>query len=277
MNENDYAVLLTLYKEKNITQAAKKLFISQPALTKKIKKIENELNAQIIIRSQQGIVFTPIGEQLILFVEKIHNEIRDMKDFVDNMSTEVRGTLRLGVSSIYAHYELPGILAGYLHKYPKVDLSIEADNSSSIYKHLQSNKISAAILRSDYDWQSGKILIFEEPVCLAYRRKVRYEELRNLPYVKYTTSPLLQSQLEYWLNENNIREPQNGIRTNNIDTCVQLIKKGIGWSILPYIALQDYDGYIEKLTWKNGSSYTRKTFLYYRGEHITLSAVSTFV
>ena len=61
LKANDYEFLITLYRSKNITQAAQTLFLSQPALTKRLQQIEQELGVLIVNRNVKGVQFTPEG------------------------------------------------------------------------------------------------------------------------------------------------------------------------------------------------------------------------
>ena len=65
MDERDWSILLTLYEEKNITRAAKKLFISQSSLTSHIHDIEARFGVKVVVRSKQGVTFTEEGEYLV--------------------------------------------------------------------------------------------------------------------------------------------------------------------------------------------------------------------
>ena len=62
MDEKDYELLLELYEQKNITKVAQKLFLTQPAISKRIQKMEEELQCQLFLRSKKGVLFTPAGE-----------------------------------------------------------------------------------------------------------------------------------------------------------------------------------------------------------------------
>lgn len=80
MNEQDYELLIELYKTKNITRTAQELFLTQPAVTKRLQNIERELKNQIILRSKHGIAFTPVGESLIPHARKILEESRKFRE-----------------------------------------------------------------------------------------------------------------------------------------------------------------------------------------------------
>lgn len=99
--ERDWLVLQTLYNEKNITKAAQKLYISQPALTNRIQQLEKEFGVQIVNRGRRGVQFTPQGEYLATCAHDMLLSIQMMKENVQNMENNVAGTLRLGVSNIF--------------------------------------------------------------------------------------------------------------------------------------------------------------------------------
>lgn len=277
MDEKDFELLLLLYAEKNITKTSEKLYISQPALTYKIKKLEKELGIPIIIRSKKGVVFTPQGEKLIYHVKKIKVNMQNMRDDICAAGKDIQGILRLGISSIYAHYELPYLLKGFLDKYPKVEVSIQANQSSRILKLLQSDKVSAGIIRGDYNWADEKVVLSVEPLCLAYNKKISFQALCDIPYIKYETDPNLQFQIDQWWNERYMFEPNVGITTDSIDTCLELVKVGLGWSILPYMGLKSYNGYTEKLYWNDGTPFTRKTSIFYKKEYLNLLPLQKFI
>ncbi len=67
------------------------------------------------------------------------------------------------------------------------------------------------------------------------------------------------------------------ISTCNVDTCIELVRAGLGWSILPYIALDNFDGYIHELKWLNGVPFTRATWLCYKKNSLNSLAMASFV
>src|SRR5690625_5919121 len=67
MNENDCSILVVLDRERNMTKAASKLFISQPALTYRLRQIEKNFNIQIFEREKSGLIPTPEGELIVQY------------------------------------------------------------------------------------------------------------------------------------------------------------------------------------------------------------------
>jgi len=97
MDERDFELLITLNETKNITHAADKLFISQSSLSKRIRAIEEELGICLMLRSRQGIHFTPEGEEVLRRSIEAADQLKRMRATLDAQKDYVCGTLRAGV------------------------------------------------------------------------------------------------------------------------------------------------------------------------------------
>src|SRR5690625_1324227 len=102
MNFRDWEMLATLYDTKNITHAAQQLFLSQPTLTTRLKKLENYYGVPLIIRKRRGITFTPEGFTLAKHAKQMLREQREIEESLNNMKDHVTGTLKVDVSNFFA-------------------------------------------------------------------------------------------------------------------------------------------------------------------------------
>ena len=107
MDEKDYELLHALDETRNITHAADKLYMTQSALSKRIKALEQELGVEIVLRSRQGIRFTPAGEQVLLHSAAAAREMEKMRRQLASIQGEACGTLRAGISVNFSYYRLP--------------------------------------------------------------------------------------------------------------------------------------------------------------------------
>ncbi|MBP2626940.1 MAG: transcriptional regulator, LysR family [Firmicutes bacterium] len=277
MDDKDWTILKTLSEEKNITKAAERLYISQPALSYRLKNLEKEFGAKIVLRNTTGIVFTPQGEHLLKYALEMLTQLAIAKERVQNMKNKVQGTLRIGTSAIFAHYELPGILKGFLDRYPDVDISLKTGLSSRINKMLQKEEFAVAILRGDYFWPEEKHILQEEHICLASPNVIDLQDLPNLPRINYGTDSSLRVMLEDWWRENFSFPSTITMEVDSMDTCRQMVLHGLGWAILPLIGLKSHDSlYIRNLYWRDGTPVLRRTWMLYRNSSLELSAVHAF-
>ena len=151
MDKRDYELLLALDQHKNITKAAQSLYMTQPAITKRIQKMEEELHCPLLIRSKRGVLLTPAAESLLPCARTILKNMEQMEELAAASQDYICGTLRLGCSLNYAHYRLPAILKDYTDRYPKVEVHITTEQSRQLYKMLCKEEISLAILRGEYN------------------------------------------------------------------------------------------------------------------------------
>ncbi|MBO1306037.1 LysR family transcriptional regulator [Enterococcus sp. 669A] len=277
MNFKDIELFLALFEEQNITKTADRLFLSQPALTKRIKKVEAYLGKPLLIRHHDGITFTPAGEIFLIHCRKIMDAYNDMLNQMNSEENDLQGTVRLGTTPIFAHYKLPSLLEKFKEAYPKVDFFIQTDLSRKIYRQLQEKNLSVAILREGHAWEAEKKLLFSEPICLAYHQEISFDELKHKNYIHYQTDSHLSYQIEHWWDERFSERPHISFSTSNVDAALELVKQGLGWSILPKTGLKNFDGYLEELHWLNQQPFSRSTWLCYTKESFNSAATSSFI
>ena len=104
MDDKDYELLILLSKTNNITHTAEQLYISQSTLSKRIRSIEKELSTELLIRSRQGVHFTPAGEVVLKHAQAIMEHKEQMTRDIDSLKNIVSGTIKLGVSVNFAFY-----------------------------------------------------------------------------------------------------------------------------------------------------------------------------
>ena len=110
MNYKDWEILKVIHEEKNLTGAAKKLFLSQPALSFRLKKMEREFSVPILVRHATGVFFTPQGEQLFLHGVAALEALERSKEEIGKIDQKVVGTVRLGISSVVARFKMASLL-----------------------------------------------------------------------------------------------------------------------------------------------------------------------
>ncbi len=278
MENRDWLILQELYHQKNITKAAESLFISQPALTKRIRQIEKEFGVQIVHRGRRGVHFTPQGEYLVKCADEMLLQLRKIKETVLNMDSSVGGTLRIGVSNYFARYQLPRLLRLFKNEYPGVEFKLITGWSKDIYKLIYNQDVHVAFVRGNYHWLDKKHLLFEEPICVASKEKIDLRDLPNLPRIDYQTDSLLQALMENWWTENYSQPPFIGMEVDKADTCREMVLSGLGYAILPRCVLAGReDLFTIDLTEKGGNPILRKTWMFNHEEALQVNVVKAFV
>lgn len=278
MDEKDWHLLVTLYEERNITKAAERLYISQPALTYRLHQLEKDFGTKIVTRGKKGVEFTMQGTYLVEYAKEMLLRLRKTKEYIVNMDQTVKGTLRLGVSGMFARYELPKLLKKFLSIYPDVEINLKTGWSSEINQLLQKEEVHLGIVRGNYHWHGEACLFREEMISVASHKKINLEELPSLPQINYQTDPSLRTLIDNWWKEIFRTPPTIAMEVDRIDTCKQLVLHGLGYAFLPNICLSDDEPlYTLPLISKDQQPIVRQTWLVYRESSMELTFVKAFI
>ncbi|MBQ1423624.1 MAG: LysR family transcriptional regulator, partial [Lachnospiraceae bacterium] len=141
-----YRVFYEVASESNISRAARKLSISQPAISKSLSKLEAGLGTKLLKRSSRGVALTPEGEVLYArlkdafgYIEKGEREIRQMRDF--NI-----GQLKMGASTTLSKYILMPYLKDYFRDYPYTKVTIENNPSAPTIERVEKGALDLGIV-----------------------------------------------------------------------------------------------------------------------------------
>lgn len=278
MDTKDFILLKTLYEEKNITYTAKRLFMTQPALSERIKRLEKEFNCNLIIRQPRGIAFTSEGEQLYNYMQEADKAYQAIKKQLSATGTEIRGTLRLGCSNIFAKYHIPNILSAFSLAYPYIDINMYSGLSYRLYRRFLEGELDVTIVRGAHDWSEHHLELLSEPLCLFNKSELSFENLPQHSYIHYQTDPNLQQTLDDWWYSHYQTPPKTSIEVDDIDTCIKLVRQGLGFTLLTESCAQDVPGiYTAPLITKSGDPLLRTTNLYYRNNYTSMTPVKAFI
>ena len=277
MDEKDFEILSILNETRNITRAAKQLYITQSALSKRIKAIETELGIEMLIRSRQGIRFTPAGEAVLTHSTCAAREMELMRRHIDTMNEEICGTLNTGISINFALYKLPDILADYHKKYPNVNLQITTGQSRHLYRQMLDGSLDIAVLRGEYPWDGIQFLLSQENICLVYNQEYEGTPLSDYLYISHKTDISQSAMMTRWMHEQNLNPRTNGVCVDSITACTEMVKRGIGWGLLPEIALENFHGCKKPCTFIDGEPFIRRTYILCQREAVELPQVNAFM
>lgn len=278
MEDRDWLILQVLYEQKNITKTAHVLFLSQPALTARLRQIEEEFGAKIVYRCNKGVHFTTQGEYLAKSAGEMLLKVRNIKEHVINMEKEVTGTLRLGASNFFTKYKLPRLLKLFRNQYPKVEFKVTTGWSKDVFNLLYNQDIHVGFIRGDYNWQGGKHLLFEESMCIASTEKININDLPHLPKIDYQTDSSIKPLIDNWWRDTFSEPPSISMSVNQLDTCKEMVVNGLGYAIIPRMILNDIDNlHIIDLADKDGKPLIRQTWMIYHQELLEMNIIKVFV
>lgn len=277
MDEKDFEVLSDLAKTCNISKTSQRLFTTQSAITKRLQKIEEDLQLQLFVRSKKGLQPTPALESILPEVRAAMEAMARLKDYAASYNGEISGTLRMGVSVNYARYRLPAVLADFMARYPKVDIHIKANRSINVYRDLMNGETSFAIVRGEYAWRGGNMILSEDQHCLVTNQAHERSALNELTFIARESDAGYMADLAAWMSEQGLRPSKSELIINDVETILTLVNQGVGWSVLPGICLSRFQGNVELIRFKDGRDFSRKTHILYRSDYFALPQVQAFV
>lgn len=143
---NLYKAFYTVAKYKNISHASEALYVSQPAVSKSIKTLENLLNIKLFLRSSKGVTLTPEGVILYKHIDKAFSEIFSGEHILERLKNSEIGNITLGVSTtIGKNYFLPQF-RNFIKKYPHFKIKIINKPTLDTIKLVQEEKIDLGII-----------------------------------------------------------------------------------------------------------------------------------
>ena len=277
MEEKDWLILKTLYEKKSITKTAASLFISQPALSNRLQHIEERFGTRIVIRNKKGVQFTPEGEYLVKCAYKILCKIQTCEENIQNMRGEIMGTLRVGASNFFTKYLLPELLRRFKSQFPNIEFKVTTGWSRDIVGLVRNNDVHVGFVRGDYSWPNERVLLFEEKMYVSFSHSFSLHDLPYMPRIDYQNDYSIQLLLDKWWNENFNVFPHIGMEVDKVDTCKEMVDKGLGYAFLPGMILRNNDTLFKhEMIYQDGKPFIRKTWMLYNKEAMNLNLVKAF-
>src|SRR5437773_4769984 len=245
MTFNELRYLVAIAQEKSFGRAAQRCFVSQPALSVAIQKLEEELGAQLFERGKAEITVTPVGERIVEQAQKVLEEATRIRDIAQAGRNQLVGLFRLGVIYTVAPYLLPDLIPALNERAPQMPLEIEENLTEQLEATLKSGRIDAAIIALPFQ-PPGVVteFLYEEPFQVvvpqghkwAKRKSIAPDELPAEHTILLNVGHCFRDQVLDACPELNRAEAQV-TRTNSLETVRNMVASGLGVSVLPRDAL----------------------------------------
>lgn len=145
-NLSSYRIFYAVANNKNISRAAKELYISQPAISKSIQKLEESLGVKLFERSSRGVTLTPEGELLYTHVKSAFETLTIGEDRLRRFTALGMGNLTIGASSTLCKYILLPYLKDFIKEYPHINISIACHSTNQTLKLLEEGKLDIGLI-----------------------------------------------------------------------------------------------------------------------------------
>ena len=237
INMELYKIFYIVAKNGSISAAANILFISQPAITFQIKKLEEQLDVSLFTRTKHGVILTEEGKTLFNYVKNGIENIINGENAITNLKNLDSGTIRIGVSTTICRYILMPHLEKFHKKYPKIDIQINNNLSNNLLKELRNGNLDILIMFSPENDNKDLILrpitdvqdifVGNKKYYDLTKGKLSLKNLESYPLVLPSSSSNSRIHLNKYLKENKCDiTPKLEVVSYNL--IIDLIKAGFG-------------------------------------------------
>ncbi|MFD1386776.1 LysR family transcriptional regulator [Oceanobacillus oncorhynchi subsp. oncorhynchi] len=226
----------TIVEKGGFKRAAEYLDYSQSSVTVHVKELEKELKKPLFDRIGRKVFLTNYGTQFHPYAVKIVDLYNEAAETM-NMDDAPKGSLVIGVTEIFSQYRIPSILMEYKKRYPDVSLSLRSLENKDISAALKNGQIDMAFVLERNDWFDKELTIEkikDESIVLV--RPVCPEDSENTT-LSTEESCSYKSMLEAYIQEEQI-EAKNTLNFSSLEAIKQCVLSGLGFSILPYFAVE---------------------------------------
>lgn len=227
---NDLIYFQEIAKTLNISKTAQALGISQPSLSLAIKRLEENLGAELLIREKKGVKLTRAGRELFIGTRELLDKWEKIAIDAGSLKHEVKGKYQIGCHPSVALYSLHYFLPHLLKEYPKLQVELYHDLSRSILNRIVTHETDIGLVINPHPHPDLVITpFFKDEVC--FWRHKDYKVTSDGPIICDTSLSQTQELIKK-LKKLNLN-PEKILPANNLEVIKSLLEKKVGVGILP--------------------------------------------
>lgn len=241
-----YRLFYIVAKEGSISRAANILFISQPAITLQIKKLESELGVSLFTRTKHGVVLTEEGNILFEYIKVAMDNIINGENALSNLKNLDSGIIRIGASTTVSKHIVMPYLEKFHEMYPKIEIQIVNSLTTNLLKELRNGNLDILFLNLPMDENKDlkiipitdvhDIFVGNKKYFDLTKGKISLEELNNYPLLFQKMPSNTRAYLNKYLKSNNTNlKPQLEVVSYNLIMDLVSAGFGIGYATKEFI------------------------------------------
>jgi LysR family transcriptional regulator, transcription activator of glutamate synthase operon len=230
-------------RHRSFTRAADELHVAQSALSQQVKRLEQELGTELLVRTTRRVDLTAAGEAALQRATRILSEADAIGSDLDEMRGLVRGSLVVGGMLPAGGMDLPAVLLEFKQRHPGVEMRVQEGVALEMVDLLRSDAIDAAIamlqpdempdfLASHHLGDERLVLAMEPGDPLAKRRRVSFEDLHGRPFVTFRPGSAVRRVVDESLAAEGV-EVRMALESNDLSMMRAVVARGLGVAVLP--------------------------------------------
>ena len=239
---------LAIAESGSFSEAGERLHLTQPAISKRIAALENQLGVRLFDRVGREVTLTESGRALLPRAYQILNVLDDTRRALTNLTGEVTGRLTLATSHHIGLHRLPPLLRAFTRQYPQVALDIQFLDSEVAYEEILHGRAELAVItlapephslvRATPVWDDQLDFVAAPEHSLASNGAVSLTDIASHPAV-FPGGNTFTHHIVHRLFETQGLTPNIAMSTNYLETIKMMVSIGLAWSVLPRTMLDD--------------------------------------
>ena len=280
MDTQNLKAFVLVAESGSFSQAAEKLHLTQPAVSKRIALLEEQLGSDLFDRIGRNITLTEAGHALLPHARSVQQELEAAQQSVRDLAGEVTGQLRLATSHHIGLHRLPPVLSAFSKTFPAVHIDIDFMDSEQAYELIMQGKAELAIVTLAPAEEACVITLPVWPDPLDFMVGIQHPLARvsNLNLATLSEHPAIMPGLNTYtgqivarlFNQHNLTL-QVSMATNYLETIRMMASVGLGWTVLPRSMRDD-----TLATLHLGKTSIKRTLgiVYHRGRSLSRAATA---
>ena len=248
MQISQISAFLTIAELESFSLAAERLHITQPAVSKRIRQLEQNMNTVLFDRIGKRSILTPDGKAFLPHAERIFHEIKTYKSSLSQQHDKPTGILSLATSHHIGLHRLPQVLRDFKIKYPQVDLELHFMDSEDACVAIANNELELAVvtlpeqaddrLNLEPVWIDAMEIVLAPDHPLAQFERIDKNRLLDYPAILPSMGTFTRKIINGYFATGKDRM-KIVLETNYLETIKVMVSANLGWSMLPVSMLDN--------------------------------------
>jgi DNA-binding transcriptional LysR family regulator len=233
-------------RARTVSRAADALFVTQPALTVRLQRLEEALDTKLFVRTPRGMKLTEAGEVFLPYAVKALDSLADGRRMVNSFERGGAGRLGIGAAPAVSTYVLPRILKRFAVAHPRVAVSVRTGHSEEVLDLVLREQVDVGLVRelrhpdivSTPLYEDRVIFVVEPRHRFAGRGRIQLEEISREQLVLFDRTSSYADLTNAVFRRAGV-QPEGVMELDNIDAAKKMVQEGFGVALIPYTAVAD--------------------------------------
>jgi DNA-binding transcriptional LysR family regulator len=248
MEFSQLQAFISVAHNRSFSITAQQLHLSQPAISKRISTLEQQLNCELFDRIGHQVQLTEAGQRLLPRAIKIIQDIEDCKRHIQQLDKNISGKLTIASSHHIGLHRLPNILKNYAKEFTDVELDFQLLESEQACEAVRTGKIELAVITLPLEpedklftlklWEDKLDCMISNDHEMNNISDITLEQLTNFPLLLPSKKTFTTQIIEQPFKDRNLKL-STVMTSNDLESLRMMVEIGLGWSILPSSMLRD--------------------------------------